>query len=67
MDNEKIELIASNLTIAFYNGQIRREPFLGEEKRNSFYSADDHNRVPTVSMKEVHWVYEQFCKMVDGK
>jgi len=67
MDKNNIEIIASNLTLAFYNGQIRREPFLGEEKRTTFYSPDDRERVPTVSMKEVHWVYEQFCKLVDSK
>ncbi len=64
---ENIELIASNLTIAFYNSQIRREPFLGEERRNTFYSPDESERVPTVSMKEVHSVFEQFCKMIERK
>lgn len=65
MDKETRNIIASNLTVAFYNGQIRREPFLGEDKRVKFYSPEDHNRVPTISMKEVYSIYSQFCEMID--
>ena len=64
MDKQNLEHVASNLTVAFYNGQIRREPFLGDDKRSSFYSPDDHNRIPTVSLKEVYSVYERFCEML---
>ena len=64
MDEKNLHLIASNLTIAFYNGQIRREPFLGEDKREKFYSPNDENRIPTISRKEVFSVYQGFLKML---
>ena len=64
MDKLNHEIIASNLTVAFYNGQIRREPFLGEDKRKAFYSPHDKERIPTVSLKEVFSVYERFCELV---
>ncbi len=60
-----MEIIASNLTAAFYNGQVRREPFLGEDKRIKFYSPVDHNRIPTISMKEVYSIYKTFCEILD--
>ncbi|HEX8733988.1 MAG TPA: hypothetical protein VF721_01605 [Pyrinomonadaceae bacterium] len=63
MDDKTRHLTASNLTIAFYGGQIRREPFLGEDKRSTFYSPDEANRVPTVSPKEVFSVYRRFLEM----
>jgi hypothetical protein len=66
MTKENKEIVASNLTAAFYNGQVRREPFLGEDKRIKFYSPEDHNRIPTISMKEVYSVYRKFCEMVEG-
>lgn len=64
MDDATRSLIASNLTIAFYGGQIRREPFLGEDKRSTFYSPEETNRVPTVSPKEVFSVYQRFLAML---
>ena len=64
---ENNELIASNLTLAFYTAQIPREPYFGDDKRTKFYSPDDENRVPTVSPKEVYSVYNKFLKMLENK
>lgn len=65
MEKKEQEIIASNLTVAFYNGQVRREPFLGDDKRVKFYSPEDHNRIPSISMKEVYAVYKKFCEMCE--
>jgi hypothetical protein len=67
MDRNNQHIIASNLTVAFYNGQIRREPFLGEDRRTTFYSPDEENRIPTVSLKEVYTVYKRFLKMLEAE
>jgi hypothetical protein len=64
MDDKTRHLTASNLTIAFYGGQARREAFLGEDRRTTFYSLNEENRVPTVSPKEVFSVYQRFLAML---
>ena len=61
---ENLDIIASNLTVAFYNGAIRREPFLGDDKRSEFYSPNEENRTPSLSLREVHSVYERFRQMI---
>ncbi|MEK7723527.1 MAG: hypothetical protein AAB336_04195 [Acidobacteriota bacterium] len=66
-EEKNLKLIASNLTIAFYNGQISREPFFGEDKRKNFYSLNDENRIPTISQKEVFSVYKNFLKMLESE
>ena len=67
MDRNNLYIVASNLTAAFYSGQIRREPFLGEDKRTTIYSPDEENRVPTVSLKEVYTVCKRFLKMLEAE
>lgn len=64
MKEKNLNEIASNLTVAFYNGQISREPFFGDDKRKTFYSPNVQNRVPTISLKEVFTVYKQFLTML---
>lgn len=65
MNNETVELVASNLTIAFYSGAVKREPYLEEDKRKALYSPTQRDRdLPTISMKEVKHVYEYFCRAV---
>ncbi len=66
MDDNTKHLIASNLTAAFYNGIERREPFLGEERRATFFSPREDNRVPNLSLKEVFSVYCRFVEMLDA-
>ena len=67
MDSEGIEVIASNLTIAFYSGSIQREPYLGEEKRSEPYSPSQRNRIGSISRDEVHSVYTSFCEMLAAR
>jgi len=64
MDENK-KIIASNLTAAFYTGIERRVPYLGEERRNIPSSPFEDDRVPTLSLKEVYYVYHQFLEMLD--
>lgn len=64
MDNENVELIASNLTIAFYTGSIQHEPYLKEDKRQEPYSPNQKDRIPAISLKEVEYVYKSFCEAV---
>jgi hypothetical protein len=58
-------LIASNLTAAFYAGTERREPYFGEERRTIPYSSKDDNRVPSLSIEEVYYVYSRFLSKLD--
>lgn len=64
MNKDDKYIIASNLTAAFYNGQVRREPFLGEDQRKEIYSSDERDRIPSISMKEVYAIYKKFCNLV---
>ena len=65
MDENK-KIIASNLTAAFYNGVERRVPYLGEERRNIPPSPVEDDRVPTLSLKEVYYVYHRFLEMLEA-
>jgi hypothetical protein len=62
MDNDKVNIIASNLTQAFYSGQVRREAFL--EADGSELGSDQTDRSPNLSMNEVFDVHQAFCKMI---
>ncbi len=65
MNIDNVELIASNLTIAFYSGSIKREPWLENDKREVLYSPTQKDRdIPTISMKEVEHVYNYFCDAI---
>jgi hypothetical protein len=65
MDEHTKHLIASNLTAAFYAGTERREPYFGEERRTIPYSSKEDNRVPSVSIDEVYYVYSRFLTKLD--
>ncbi|MBK8809269.1 MAG: hypothetical protein IPN69_00850 [Acidobacteria bacterium] len=67
MIKNDLEIIASNLTQAFYAGQIRREAFLGEDRRTTLYTPNEDNRLPTVSPREVFAVYQRMLKMLREK
>ncbi len=64
MDENK-KIIASHLTAAFYNGVERRVPYFGEERRNIPSSPLEDDRVPTLSLKEVYYVYHRFLEMLE--
>ena len=64
MDENK-KIIASNLTAAFYNGIERRVPYFGEERRTVPSSPFEDDRVPSLSLKEVYYVYHRFLEMVE--
>ncbi len=63
--DEKNKIIASNLTAAFYNGIERRVPYFGEERRTLPSSPFEDDRVPTLSLKEVYYVYHRFLEMLE--
>ncbi|MEW6128454.1 MAG: hypothetical protein AB1757_15550 [Acidobacteriota bacterium] len=65
MSEETRKIIASNLTAAFYNGVERRIAYFGEERRMIPSSPMEDDRVPTLSMKEVFYVYNSFLKMLE--
>jgi hypothetical protein len=67
MDNKHVELIASNLTIAFYTGSIQREPWLKKDKRKTLYSPNQKNRIGTISFAEVEHVFSSFCDAVRSR
>ena len=66
MDENK-KIIASNLTAAFYNGVERRVPYFGEEHRSLPSSPFEDDRVPTLSLKEVYYVYNRFLEMLEAE
>jgi hypothetical protein len=67
MDEQTKQLVASILTAAFYSGTERREPYLGDERRAIPYSTKDDNRVPSLSVDEVYFVYSRFWDKLDEK
>jgi hypothetical protein len=64
MDEKTRELVASNLTAAFYAGVERRVPYFGEEKRSIADSPMGDDRIPSLSPSEVFHVYSRFLKML---
>ena len=65
MDEMK-HLIASNLTAAFYAGIDRRRPYLGEERRKLRHSPIHEDRLPSLSLEEVFYVYQRFSSMLEA-
>jgi hypothetical protein len=65
MDENK-HLIASNLTLAFYQATDRRRPYLGEERRKMIDSPIQAGRIPSLSLREVFQVYQRFLSMLDA-
>ena len=61
------EIIASNLTIAFYSGQQPRQAYLGEEKRreNALAEGQRDFRQGTITPQEVYQVFEQFLSKLE--
>lgn len=64
MDEKTKELIASNLTAAFYAGVERRVPYFGEERRSIAHSPMGDDRIPSLSPNEVFHVYSRFLAML---
>jgi hypothetical protein len=67
MDEKHKELVASNLTAAFYAGVERRVPYFGEERRSIADSPVGDDRIPSLSLNEVFHVYSRFLLMLDGR
>jgi hypothetical protein len=64
MDEKTKEIVASNLTSAFYAGVERRVPYFGEEKRTIAHSPMGDDRIPSLSLNEVFHVYSRFVSML---
>jgi hypothetical protein len=64
MDEKTRELVASNLTAAFYAGVERRVPYFGQEKRSIADSPMGDDRIPSLSPREVFHVYSCFLTML---
>ena len=63
MDDHKKELIASNLTIAFFSAVEPHPAYLGKEKRRKDKPVDGLDmRNPSISPDEVFEVYTRFLK-----
>jgi hypothetical protein len=67
MDDKQKELVASNLTAAFYAGVERRVPYFGEERRSIADSPMGDDRIPSLSLTEVFHVYSRFLCMLEGE
>lgn len=67
MDEKHRELVASNLTAAFYAGVERRVPYFGEERRCITDSPMGDDRIPSLSLSEVYHVYSRFLSMLDER
>jgi hypothetical protein len=67
MDEKHLELVASNLTAAFYAGVERRVPYFGEERRTIADSPMGDDRIPSLSLTEVFHVYSRFLNMLGEK
>lgn len=67
MSEQSNEIIASNLTIAFYSAQERRKAYLGVERRkeNKLLEGQRDFRGSTVTPSEVHEVYGRFLSMLN--
>jgi hypothetical protein len=64
--NEKTkEIVASNLTAAFYAGLEPRNPYFGEERRTIPDSPIQDDRIPSLSIEEVFHVYTRFLLLLD--
>lgn len=67
MDNKDIELIASNLTTAFFSAVEPLPAFLGEERRTRETRPEGLDmRNPSISPGDVFDVYQRFLKMLDS-
>jgi hypothetical protein len=64
MDEKTKEIVASNLTAAFYAGVERRVPYFGEERRSITGSPMGDDRIPSLSLNEVFHVYSRFLSML---
>jgi hypothetical protein len=64
MDEKNREIIASNLTAAFYAGVERRVPYFGEERRSILNSPMGDDRIPSLSPNEVFHVYSRFLHLL---
>jgi hypothetical protein len=62
MEYDKVNIIASNLTQAFYSGQVRREAFL--EAKGRELGSDQTDKSPNLSMNEIFAVHQAFCRMI---
>lgn len=67
MDDKTKELVASNLTAAFYAGVERRVPYFGEERRTIADSPMGDDRIPSLSPSEVYHVYSCFLFMLEER
>ncbi len=67
MDEKAKEIIASNLTAAFYAGVERRVPYFGEERRSIALSPMGDDRIPSLSPDEVFHVYSRFVSMLEDE
>jgi hypothetical protein len=66
--NEKTkEIVASNLTTAFYAGLERRIPYFGEERRSIPTSPMQDDRIPSLSIEEVFHVYSRFLYLLEAQ
>jgi hypothetical protein len=65
MDEKTKEIVASNLTAAFYAGVERRVPYFGEERRSIASSPMGDDRIPSLSLTEVFHVYSRFLSMLE--
>ena len=69
MSEKSNEIIASNLTIAFYSGQEKRQPFLGEDRRRNQEMPEGQRnfRQGTITPGEVYEVFERFLAELDKR
>ncbi|MBI3654287.1 MAG: hypothetical protein HY231_24935 [Acidobacteria bacterium] len=65
MNEKNKELVASNLTMAFYAGLEPRIPYFGEERRTVPYSPMEDDRIPSLSVEEVFHVYTRFLRLLE--
>jgi hypothetical protein len=67
MNEKSKEIVASNLTAAFYSGLERRIPYFGEERRTIPNSPIQDDRIPSLSIEEVFHVYTRFLTMLEAQ
>ncbi len=69
MDKESKEIVASNLTLAFYTNAERRVGYLGPERRTAEQLAEGQRdfRQGSVTPTEVYGTYKKILSMIDGE
>jgi hypothetical protein len=67
MDKETKEIVASNLTLAFYTNAERRVGYLGVERRTAEQLAEGQRdyRQGSVTPNEVYETYERILRMLE--